>query len=106
MHFKCKKCGVEGQGGREIIVAVCDDCMAKPPASPSPVLSDLLSCPCGQFPKELHISGEGSKWAFVSGDCCDEWFVEFRTQYHKHDSPECMKLAIIEWNRAQRWAAR
>jgi len=66
-------------------------------------LNDLLSCPCGQIPSSLYISeGQCSKWAYVSGNCCNEWNIEFRTQYLALDSEECMKLAIEEWNDATR----
>lgn len=64
---------------------------------------DLLVCPCGKTPDRLVICESYScKWAWVSGNCCSEWNVEFRTKYYKIDSPECMDLAIREWNSAPR----
>lgn len=71
-------------------------------------LNDLLSCPCGETPKKLIIcdAGQGGKWANVTGDCCAEWTIEFRTQYEKLDSNECMELAIEAWNEAPRANAR
>ena len=66
-------------------------------------LMPLLGCPCGKIPKKLHIvEGSSCKWAWVSGDCCGDWNVEFRTHYHKIDTPECMEQAIIYWNAANR----
>ena len=64
----------------------------------------LKKCPCGETPMELHISdaGQGGKWATVSGACCDEWMIEFRTNYHDLDTDECMDLAIDAWNGAAR----
>lgn len=63
----------------------------------------LLSCPCGEVPESLHvIAGDTCKWAFAYGGCCGEWHVEFRTEYHDIESPECMDLAVDKWNAAQR----
>lgn len=61
-------------------------------------------CPCGETPKRLHLSlnGQGDKWAVVSGDCCGQWEVEFRTDYNELGSKECIALAIAEWNGAPR----
>jgi hypothetical protein len=67
-------------------------------------MSDLRKCPCGKHSKELSISGAdlGGKWAHVSGYCCGEWVIEFRTMQEPLDSDECMKLAIMAWNGAPR----
>ena len=67
-------------------------------------MSELKQCPCGTTPSQLFISdiGQGGKWASASGDCCGEWNIEFRTQYHNLNSDECMKLAIEAWNEATR----
>lgn len=64
----------------------------------------LKKCPCGYFPRELIINdaGQGGKYAFVSGDCCDEWLTEFRSDYKDLNSQECMDLAIKAWNNAPR----
>ena len=64
----------------------------------------LKRCPCGKVPEELCISdaGQGSKWAYVTGFCCGEWNIEFRTGYFDFASPECMDLAIQAWNEAPR----
>jgi hypothetical protein len=60
-------------------------------------------CPCGQIPDHLIIvDGECAKWAYVSGSCCNEWKVEFRTQYFALDSDECLKLATEAWQEAPR----
>lgn len=65
---------------------------------------ELKPCPCGETPTSLTIcdAGQGGKWAFVYGDCCCEWHVEFRTQYLSLGSDECMELGIKEWNNAPR----
>jgi len=67
-------------------------------------MSDLLCCPCGRVISEIFIddAGQGGKWAWVSGDCCGEWSIEFSTQYHALDSDECKKLATEAWNEAPR----
>jgi hypothetical protein len=67
-------------------------------------LSGLLSCPCGRPIDDIFIAdaGQGGKWAWVSGNCCGEWSIEFRTQYNALDSEECKKLAIAAWNEAPR----
>ena len=60
-------------------------------------------CPCGQIPDHLIIAeGQCSKWAYVSGVCCGEWNVEFRTGYRALDDPKLMEEAIDEWNEAKR----
>lgn len=65
-------------------------------------MQNLKPCPCGQIPKSVSIADNGSKWAYVSGDCCGEWSVEFRTQYHRIDTDKCMALAVEAWNAAGR----
>ncbi len=64
----------------------------------------IKPCPCGRTPEKLYIhdTGQGGKWANVSGDCCGEWEIEFRTGYHDYGSDECMTLAITAWNEAPR----
>lgn len=63
----------------------------------------MKQCPCGKYPEKLDIfPSNTSKWAYVAGSCCNEWMIEFRTKYLPHDSPECMALAIAEWNATQR----
>lgn len=62
----------------------------------------LKKCPCGETPTKLHLTDNGSKWAYISGDCCGEWMIEFRTNYALIDSPKCMDLAIEAWNKATR----
>lgn len=71
----------------------------------------LAICPCGKTPDALCITdnGQGMKWANVTGNCCGEWGVEFRTNYTPLDSDECMALAIDAWNdapRASTWDGR
>lgn len=64
----------------------------------------LKSCPCGSPIDALIISdaGQGGKWAWVSGNCCGKWSIEFRTEYNSLESYECMELAIKAWNAAPR----
>jgi hypothetical protein len=70
-------------------------------------MSDLLPCPCGQTPKELLIEeGYISKYAYVSGQCCNEWEAQFITNYSALDSDECMELAIKRWNSLPRGVSR
>lgn len=66
-------------------------------------MQELKPCPCGQTPTSLDvIIGDCSKWAYVSGNCCSEWNVEFRTEYNPVESEECKALAVEAWNRASR----
>ena len=67
-------------------------------------MKDLKPCPCGKTPKKLIISdaGQGGKWAYVGGDCCEDWEIEFRTDYYALDDPKCERLAIQCWNEAER----
>jgi len=64
----------------------------------------MKKCGCGKTPTELYITdaGQGGKWAMVSGVCCGEWMVEFKTQYNGLRSDECMALAIESWDDAPR----
>jgi hypothetical protein len=66
----------------------------------------LAACPCGKTPQELSITdaGQGGKWANVSGNCCGEWMIEFRTNYENLDSDKCKALAVEAWNAAPRAA--
>lgn len=65
---------------------------------------ELKPCPCGEIPTRLEITGQGgkSKWANVSGNCCGEWMIEFRTHYTEPDSDKCAELAREAWNSAKR----
>jgi hypothetical protein len=38
----------------------------------------------------------------VSGYCCGEWNIEFRTNYAEHGSEEIMRRAREAWNAAPR----
>lgn len=68
-------------------------------------MKTLKPCPCGEIPESLLVVDNGSKWAYVCGNCCNEWHIEFRTMYHPIESEECMKLAVEAWNLANRGAA-
>ena len=65
---------------------------------------DLAPCPCGNIPTVLGVDdlGYSSKHARVSGNCCGEWSIEFRTNYAAHDSEEIMRRAREAWNAAPR----
>jgi len=66
-------------------------------------MSELKACPCGKTPDRLSITESAtSKWAFVSGDCCGDWLVEFRTNYHDLASSEMYELAEKAWNEMPR----
>ncbi len=67
-------------------------------------MSDIEMCPCGKTPKELHSvdNGQNMKWGQVSGDCCGEWSIEFRTRYKDLESEECKEYARQAWNNAPR----
>jgi len=67
-------------------------------------MTALARCPCGQTPESLHLAdaGQGGKYALVCGSCCDEWLIEFRTNYKPIDSGECLALATVAWNSASR----
>ena len=68
------------------------------------VMSKLKRCPCGEIPTTLILAdnGQGGKWATASGDCCNEWSIEFRTYYAELDSDDCMDTAIEAWNNTPR----
>lgn len=63
----------------------------------------LKPCPCGEIPTDLVPSEPyPQKWTRISGNCCQEWEIEFRAHYHEHDTPEFKELAIEAWNGAPR----
>ncbi len=77
----------------------------KPEEDSSHVDSIVIKpCPCGKTPESLHSvdNGQGMKWAQVSGNCCGEWSIEFRTGYNRLDSRECKDYALEAWNEAPR----
>jgi hypothetical protein len=60
-------------------------------------------CPCGKIPDALIVeAGSTATYAMVSANCCNEWLVEFRTNFHPIDSEELHELALKAWNRAER----
>jgi len=68
-------------------------------------IENLRPCPCGETPEELIlVEGSSAGSAFVSGSCCDEWLVEFRTRYYDltADNPEMEKRMVAAWNAAPR----
>ena len=63
----------------------------------------IKPCPCGRTPTKLHINAQDrDKWASVSGDCCNEWSIEYRNGYARIPSDESMELALAAWNAATR----
>ena len=62
----------------------------------------LKPCPCGETPRTLHLTPGDGKWAWVSGDCCNEWTIEFITKGFALDTDSCMEQAIKFWNEATR----
>ena len=63
----------------------------------------LLSCPCGETPGRLIIhDGDCCKWAYCCGDCCGDWFIEFRTNYLDAGSDEIYARAVDAWNATPR----
>lgn len=69
-------------------------------------MSELKPCPCGEIPESLCTnSGSESatpKWAYVSGNCCNMWEVEYRTGYADITTDAGMQIAIVAWNAAPR----
>lgn len=66
---------------------------------------NLKKCPCGKTPTKLIVEPQEStcgKWGYVSGDCCGEWMIEFRLDYHEYDSIEATERAMLSWNCAPR----
>jgi hypothetical protein len=65
---------------------------------------NLKRCACGETPTKLFIydTWQGGKWGSAAGNCGCIWRIEFRTDYNKFDSLECMLLAIEAWNDAYR----
>jgi hypothetical protein len=60
-------------------------------------------CPCGKVPDALIVeAGSTAKDAVVSGNCCNEWLIEFSTNFHVFGSKKMHELALIAWNRAGR----
>lgn len=74
--------------------------------TPDPMeqIEALKPCPCGNTPTLLHITceHERAKWAHCSGDCCNEWSIEYRNNYTPINTPEGMALAVAAWNDASR----
>jgi hypothetical protein len=66
----------------------------------------LKPCPCGKTPENLSFTeGYSSKYGYVSGVCCGDWSIEFRTDYNQlkpENRPELEKLMAEAWNSALR----
>ena len=63
-------------------------------------MTKLRPCPCGKTPSRLAIVGDPGRYAFAAGDCCGEWYIEFRADWRP--AHECDELAAQAWNDAQR----
>lgn len=62
----------------------------------------LKPCPCGQTPTTLQLFGAPpQKYTMAAGDCCNEWIIEFRSQYERDDA-KLQDLAAKAWNAMQR----
>ena len=69
-------------------------------------MSEIKRCPCGQVPSKLITTGHTRpKWAYVNGDCCGAWEVEFRNSYKELNSAASNRLALDAWNEAPRSSA-
>ena len=64
----------------------------------------LKPCPCGEIPENLSIDDSDCKWFTCCGDCCGEWFIEFRSGYlsMERDKEKIMEMATDEWNETKR----
>ena len=63
----------------------------------------IAGCPCGQPVTSLNITeGSSAKYAFVSGDCCGYWMIEFRTNHLPISDTRIAKFARRAWNDAPR----
>ena len=65
-------------------------------------MTKLSPCPCGEEVTDVHITPYSVMWSYVSGDCCDKWFIIFRNKGKHIGSPDCERLAIEAWNNAPR----
>ena len=65
-------------------------------------MSDLIKpCPCGKTPTKLSVKETLSgKWAYVEGNCCGDWIIEYRNGYAT--GKEQYTLAVEAWNEAPR----
>lgn len=63
----------------------------------------LKPCPCGETPKELHITNDSDyEFAVVSGDCCQEWHVMFDSHKFGYGYNAEYKAAVEAWNESPR----
>jgi hypothetical protein len=66
-------------------------------------MTTLKRCPCGEVPESVSAEeSNNSKYAYAMPSCCNEWMIEFRTNYKPLDSAECIALAESAWNDAPR----
>ena len=64
--------------------------------------TELKPCPCGATPTALCLEGDSpAKWMRVSGDCCNEWSIEFRSSYER-DPEKLHELGAKAWNASPR----
>ena len=65
---------------------------------------NLAACPCGEIPHYLCVEDLGAGYCvyLVSGDCCGNWHVLFKSEHAKAGSEENGRKAIETWNAAQR----
>ena len=62
----------------------------------------LTKCPCGETPTVIVVleNGHYGSCAFAVPDCCDEWAVQFNTEYQVGIALK--PLAVRAWNKAKR----
>ncbi|MCP5005363.1 MAG: hypothetical protein GY941_15720 [Planctomycetes bacterium] len=59
-------------------------------------------CPCGEVPTDLYTTISGGSWEYVSGQCCGEWEIEYKTNGVDPTSEEGKELQRKAWNAAKR----
>jgi hypothetical protein len=62
----------------------------------------IKRCPCGEYPSQVMVDdGDSVKWNRVSGDCCGDWEIEFRSDYKT--GAALYSAAKDAWNNAKRF---
>jgi len=62
----------------------------------------MKKCPCGKIPNKLIIIGSNQKWSLCCGDCCENWFIEFYSDYLNDNDPKLKEIAEKAWNETPR----
>ena len=61
----------------------------------------LAKCPCGKTPTNLATQQMTGRYYYATGDCCQEWIIEYRVEYGSAQT-EADTAAIDAWNNASR----